>query len=153
VADEPNWLRDLLLQTQDRLHEIDKDMAVQKVLRDKAPDDADLDKLEAKIGREMRQSSEADRIYTDTAIGRALETFHEASERRDTELRNAFRSDLKEFVGMLNERNLAAEKETRRKLVRYWFIFAGALTSIIAAILAGAPAEGFRAVGHFFGAF
>ena len=135
------------------MHEIDKDMAVQKVLRDKAPDDADLDKLEAKIGREMRQMAEAGKIYTDSSLERAITSQREDRARENAELRAAFRSDLKEFGVALNERNMAAEKETRRKLIRYGFIFASVLTSIIAAILAGAPAEGFRAVGHFFGAF
>ena len=153
VVDHRDWLRERLLLMEDRMHEIDKDMAVQKVLRDKAPDDADLDKLEAKIGREMRQMAEAGRAYTDSAIGRAIDSIHEASDRQSADLKSAFRSDLKEFGAMLNERNLAAEKETRRKIVRYGLIFASVLTSIIAAILAGAPAEGFRAVGHFFGAF
>lgn len=153
MAEETDWLRDRLLLMQDRMHEIDKDMAVQKVLRDKAPDDADLDKLEAKIGREMRQMAEAGKIYTDSSLERAITSQREDRARENAELRAAFRSDLKEFGVALNERNMAAEKETRRKLIRYGFIFASVLTSIIAAILAGAPAEGFRAVGHFFGAF
>lgn len=153
MAEESEWLRERLLLMQDRMHEIDKDMAVQKVLREKAPDDADLDKLEAKIGREMRQMAAEGKTYTDTAFERALAVQREDSTRSNAELRAAFRSDLKEFGLALNERNLAAEKETRRKIIRYGIIFAGALTSIIAAILAGAPAEGFRAVGHFFGAF
>ena len=72
VVDHRDWLRERLLLMEDRMHEIDKDMAVQKVLRDKAPDDADLDKLEAKIGREMRQMAEAGRAYTDTSLDRAL---------------------------------------------------------------------------------
>lgn len=153
MADETDWLRERLLFMQDRMHDIDKDMAVQKVLRDKAPDDADLDKLEAKIGREMRQYAAEGKTYTDSAFDRTLAVQREDSARSNAELRAAFRADLKEFGVALNERNQAAEKETRRKLIRYGFIFASVLTSIIAAILAGAPAEGFRAVGHFFGAF
>ena len=153
MSEETDWLRDRILTVEDRVHEIDKDMAVQKVLRDKAPDDADLDKLEAKIGREMRQMAEAGKAYTDSTLDRALTVLREDRVRENAELRTAFRSDLKEFGLAMNERNLAAEKETRRKIIRYGLIFAGALTSIIAAILAGAPAEGFRAVGHFFGAF
>lgn len=153
MTDETDWLRDRLLEQGDRLHEIDKDMAVQKVLRDKAPDDADLDKLEAKIGREMRAMGEAAHAYTDTAVSRAIDTIHAETDRQSADLKASFRSDLKEFASVLNERNLAGEKETRRKILRYGFVFASVLTSIIAAILAGAPAEGFRAVGHFFGAF
>jgi len=153
VADHRDWLRERLLLMEDRMHEIDKDMAVQKVLRDKAPDDADLDKLEAKIGREMRQMAEAGKTYTDTAFERSLTVQREERVRENAELRTAFRSDLKEFGAALNERNQAAEKETRRKLIRYGFIFASVLTSLIAAIISGAPAEGFRAVGHLFGAF
>jgi hypothetical protein len=153
VTDETDWLRDRLLTVEDRVHAIDKDMAVQKVLRDKAPDDADLDKLEAKIGREMRQYAEAGKLYTDTAIGRALESFHEVSDRQSADLKSAFRSDLKESMLMLAKTQGDAEKETRRKIIRYGIIFAGILTSLITAILSGAPAEFFRNAGHFIGAF
>jgi len=153
VTDETNWLRDRLLEQGERLHSIDKDMAVQKVLRDKAPDDADLDKLEAKIGREMRQFADAGKAYTDTSISRAIDMLHAETERQNAELRAGFRSDLKEFGGMLTERNAAAEKETRRKIIRYGIIFAGVLTSLITAIMSGAPADFFRSAGHFMGAF
>lgn len=153
MSEETDWLRDRILTVEDRVHEIDKDMAVQKVLRDKAPDDADLDKLEAKIGREMRQMAEAGRAYTDTSLDRALAALREDRVRENAELRTAFRSDLKEFGVAMNERNQAAEKETRRKLIRFAIITISVLASITAAILSGAPAEGFRAVGHAFGAF
>ncbi len=153
MADHRDWLRERLLLMEDRMHEIDKDMAVQKVLRDKAPDDADLDKLEAKIGREMRQYAAEGKTYTDTAFDRSLAVQREERVRESAELRAAFRSDLKEFGIALNERTQAAEKETSRKLVRYGVIFAGIFTSLITAILSGAPAEFFRSAGHFIGAF
>lgn len=52
MSDE-EWLRPYVFQNRDKIAEIDKDMAVQKVLRDRAPAQVDLDKLETKLERKM----------------------------------------------------------------------------------------------------